>query len=84
MRPGLIGGIFSDPVGACNRAIRPGSRRLGKFDVTAGPVTVTREGLMTPVNSIAPMLSIRGDARAAGCVVDPFGHHWEIGRPLES
>ena len=42
------------------------------------------------VCSIAPMLSVRDGARAVeeaygwrvGRVVDPFGHHWEIGRPL--
>jgi len=46
--------------------------------------------------SIAPMLSVRNGARAVefavqeahgwrlGRVVDPFGHHWEIGRPLKA
>lgn len=48
---------------------------------------------MTPHASIAPMLSVRrgaeepfkiegGGVAVVAQLVDPFGHHWEIGKPL--
>jgi uncharacterized glyoxalase superfamily protein PhnB len=44
--------------------------------------------------AVAPLLSVRQGARVVtavtndygwrlGRVADPFGHHWEVGRPLQ-
>jgi len=35
------------------------------------------------MTTIAPLLSVRRDyGWRLGRLVDPYGHHWEIGKPL--
>ena len=57
-----------------------GGGRVRMILTVADPDTVFRQALAAGASEIFPV----GEAHGwrLGRVVDPFGHHWEIGRPL--
>src|SRR5262245_26414349 len=48
--------------------------------IVADPARVCRQAVAAGATQVAPVADQHG--WKLGRIVDPFGHHWEIGRPL--
>jgi PhnB protein len=48
--------------------------------IAGGPAAVCARAAAAGVTQVVPVADEYG--RRLGRIIDPFGHHWEVGRPL--